>query len=202
MTIDEISLCLAQQPLHRLQKVAGLVDQRSISLRRHVPARPRIRSTLRTHGDAIELKPGRRSRSCAAGRSAQAGAGDHVGRGRAPHEQVPRRGSAGRGRPSLRPANAAALTAVREPFKEAFGPTASIAGRTCRRTIRSITYCRGRWWESTGWRIWCWRAHAATATRAGRCLPSGLSTACWHGRRTCWRRSRPSCNGPLSVTGW
>lgn len=56
--IDEITLCLAQQPLHRLQRLPGsetadcflyddshLHDQVS-------------RSTLRSHGDAIVLKPG------------------------------------------------------------------------------------------------------------------------------------------------
>lgn len=56
--IDQITLCLAQQPLHRLQKLPGsstsdaflyydsfLNDQVSLSM-------------LRAHGDAIELKPG------------------------------------------------------------------------------------------------------------------------------------------------
>lgn len=56
--IEEITLCLARQPLHRLQKLPGA----SISdpflyddsfLHDHVS-----RSTLRAHGDAIELKPG------------------------------------------------------------------------------------------------------------------------------------------------
>jgi HNH endonuclease len=56
--IDEITLCLAQQPLHRLQKLPGsstsdpfLYDDSF--LHDHVS-----RSTLRVHGDAIELKPG------------------------------------------------------------------------------------------------------------------------------------------------
>lgn len=56
--IDEITLCLAQQPLHRLQKLPGssasdpfLYDDSF--LRDHVS-----RSTLRVRGDAIELKPG------------------------------------------------------------------------------------------------------------------------------------------------
>jgi hypothetical protein len=56
--IDEITLCLAQQPLHRLQKLPGssasdpfLYDDSF--LHDHVS-----RSTLRTHGDAIELNPG------------------------------------------------------------------------------------------------------------------------------------------------
>jgi len=56
--IDEITLCLAQQPLHRLQKLPGsstsdpfLYDDSF--LHDHVS-----QSTLRAHGDAIELKPG------------------------------------------------------------------------------------------------------------------------------------------------
>lgn len=56
--IDEITLCLAQQPLHRLQRLPGsesadcfLYDDSF--LHDHV-----TRSTLRAHGDAIVLKPG------------------------------------------------------------------------------------------------------------------------------------------------
>jgi HNH endonuclease len=56
--IDEITLCLARQPLHRLQKLPGsstsdpfLYDDSF--LHDHVS-----RSTLRAHGDGIELKPG------------------------------------------------------------------------------------------------------------------------------------------------
>ncbi|HYB39901.1 MAG TPA: HNH endonuclease, partial [Mycobacterium sp.] len=56
--IDEITLCLAQQPLHRLQKLPGsstsdrfLYDDSFLHDRVS-------RSTLRAHGDAIELKPG------------------------------------------------------------------------------------------------------------------------------------------------
>jgi hypothetical protein len=56
--IDEVVLCLAQQPLHRLQKIPGsstsdqfLYDDSF--LHDHVS-----RSALRANGDAIELKPG------------------------------------------------------------------------------------------------------------------------------------------------
>jgi hypothetical protein len=56
--IDEITLCLAQQPLHRLQKLPGkstsdpfLYDDSF--LHDHVS-----RSTLRAYGDTIELGPG------------------------------------------------------------------------------------------------------------------------------------------------
>ncbi|MCH9666635.1 MAG: HNH endonuclease [Actinomycetia bacterium] len=57
-TIDEIALCLAQQPLHRLQKLPGSATSDPFLyddsfLHDHVS-----RSTLRAHGDAIELKPG------------------------------------------------------------------------------------------------------------------------------------------------
>ena len=58
IAIDEITLCLAQQPLHRLQKLPGsstsdpfLYDDSF--LHDHVS-----RSTLRAHGDGIELRPG------------------------------------------------------------------------------------------------------------------------------------------------
>jgi hypothetical protein len=56
--LDEITLCLAQQPLHRLQKLPGSSTRDSFLyddsfLHDHVS-----RSTLRAHGDAIELRPG------------------------------------------------------------------------------------------------------------------------------------------------
>jgi len=56
--IDEIVLCLAQQPLHRLQWLPGSTTSDPFLygdsfLHDHVS-----RSTLRAHGDAIELRPG------------------------------------------------------------------------------------------------------------------------------------------------
>lgn len=56
--IDEITLCLAQQPLHRLQKLPGSTTSAPFLfddsfLHDHVS-----RSTLRAHSDAIELMPG------------------------------------------------------------------------------------------------------------------------------------------------
>jgi hypothetical protein len=56
--IDEIVLCLAQQPLHRLQRLPGSTTSDPFLygdsfLHDHVS-----RSTLRAHGDAIELRPG------------------------------------------------------------------------------------------------------------------------------------------------
>jgi len=56
--IDEITLCLAQQPLHRLQKLPGASSSDAFLyddsfLHDHVS-----RKTLRDHGDVIVLKPG------------------------------------------------------------------------------------------------------------------------------------------------
>jgi hypothetical protein len=58
VAVDEVTLCLAQQPLHRLQHLPGeagsdpfLYDD--AFLHDHIS-----RATLRAHGDAIELKPG------------------------------------------------------------------------------------------------------------------------------------------------
>ncbi len=56
--VDEIALCLAQQPLHRLQKLPGASTSDSFLyddsfLHDHVS-----RATLRAQGDAIELKSG------------------------------------------------------------------------------------------------------------------------------------------------
>src|SRR5579875_688556 len=119
--IDEITLCLAQQPLHRLQKLPGsstsdpfLYDDSF--LHDHVS-----RSTLRSHGDAIELKPG-----VAQGLARLAGLlkpaleimwVDDVRRmNKFLYDKVPDVAGHLFGR------ERAALAAVREPFKEAFGP--------------------------------------------------------------------------------
>jgi hypothetical protein len=119
--IDEITLCLAQQPLHRLQKLPGgstsdpflyddsfLHDQVS-------------RSTLRTHGDAIVLKPG-----VAHGLARLAGllkpaleimwVEDVRRMNKFLDAEVPDVAGHLFGRERT------ALTAVREPFKKAFGP--------------------------------------------------------------------------------
>jgi HNH endonuclease len=56
--IDEISLCLAQQPLHRLQRLPG-ADTSDPFLYDDSFLHDQIsRSGLRAHGDAIELHPG------------------------------------------------------------------------------------------------------------------------------------------------
>ena len=119
--IDEITLCLAQQPLHRLQKLPGssasdafLYDDSF--LHDHVS-----RSTLRAQGDAIELKPG-----VAHGLARLAGllrpaleimwVEDVRRMNKFLDAEVPDVAGHLFGRERT------ALAVVREPFKEAFGP--------------------------------------------------------------------------------
>ncbi len=119
--IDEITLCLARQPLHRLQKLPGssssdpfLYDDSFLN--EHV-----TRSTLRSHGDAIELKPG-----VAYGLARLAGLlrpalqimwVDDVRRmNKFVDAEVPDVAGHLFGRERT------ALTAIRQPFKDAFGP--------------------------------------------------------------------------------
>jgi 5-methylcytosine-specific restriction endonuclease McrA len=119
--INEIVLCLAQQPLQRLQRLPGssasdpfLYDDSF--LHDQVP-----RSTLREHGDAIELKPG-----VAHGLARLAGllkpaleimwVEDVRRMNKFLDAEVPDVAGHLFGRERT------ALTAVREPFKETFGP--------------------------------------------------------------------------------
>ena len=119
--VDEVILCLAQQPLHRLQKLPGssvsdpfLYDDSF--LHDHVS-----RSTLRAHADAIELKPG-----VAYGLARLAGLlkpaleimwVDDIRRiNKFLDAEVPDVAGHLFGRERT------ALALVREPFKEAFGP--------------------------------------------------------------------------------
>ena len=56
--IDEITMCLAQQPLHRLQRLPGS-EKSDCFLYDDSQLHDQVsRSTLRSHGDAIVLKPG------------------------------------------------------------------------------------------------------------------------------------------------
>ena len=119
--IEEITVCLAQQPLHRLQKLPGSLTSVPFLyddsfLHDHVS-----RSTLRAHGDAIELKPG-----VAHGLARLAGLLkpaleimwiDDVRRmNKFLDAEVPDVAGHLFGRERT------ALVAVREPFKQAFGP--------------------------------------------------------------------------------
>lgn len=56
--IDEITLCLAQQPLHRLQRLSGAARSECFLYDDSFLNDQVSRSTLRAHGDAIVLKPG------------------------------------------------------------------------------------------------------------------------------------------------
>lgn len=56
--IDEVVLCLAQQPLHRLQRLPGASRSECFLYDDAFLNDQVSRSTLRAHGDAIELMPG------------------------------------------------------------------------------------------------------------------------------------------------
>lgn len=120
-SIDAIVLCLAQQPLHRLQRLPAATGSDPFLyddsfLNDHVS-----RSTLRAQGDAIELRPG-----VAAGLARLAGllkpaleimwVEDVRRMNKFLDAEVPDVAGHLFGR------ERAALSAIREPFKEAFGP--------------------------------------------------------------------------------
>ncbi|MGH3558088.1 MAG: HNH endonuclease domain-containing protein [Mycobacterium sp.] len=58
VAIDKITVCLAQQPLHRLQRLPGSGASESFLYDDSFLHDQISRRTLRAHGDAIELKPG------------------------------------------------------------------------------------------------------------------------------------------------
>ncbi len=68
--IDEITLCVARQPLHRLQKLPGSSTSDPFLYDDSFLHDQVSRSTLRAHGDAIELKPRCCAWSCAPSRTA------------------------------------------------------------------------------------------------------------------------------------
>jgi HNH endonuclease len=119
--IDEITLCLAQQPLHRLQKLPGSPISDPFLYDDSFLHDQVTRSTLRAHGNAIVLKPG-----VAHGLARLAGllkpaleimwVEDVRRMNKFLDAEVPDVAGHLFGR------ERAALTAVREPFKEAFGP--------------------------------------------------------------------------------
>lgn len=126
--VDEITLCLAQQPLHRLQKLPGSKTSDPFLYDDSFLHDQVSRSTLRAHGDAIELKPG-----VAQGLAHLAGLlkpaleimwVDDVRRmNKFLYEQVPDVAGHLFGRERT------ALAAVRGPFKEAYGPHCFYCGR-------------------------------------------------------------------------
>lgn len=119
--IDEITLCLAQQPLHRLQKLPGSSSSDPFLYDDSFLHDQVSRSTLSAHGDAIELKPG-----VAGGLARLAGLlkpaleimwVDDVRRmNKFLHSEVPDVAGHLFGR------ERSDLSAVREPLKEAFSP--------------------------------------------------------------------------------
>jgi 5-methylcytosine-specific restriction endonuclease McrA len=119
--VDDITLCLAQQPLHRLQKLPGLAASDPFLYDDSYLHDKVSRSTLRAHGDAIVLKP-----VVAHGLTRLAGLlkpaleimwVDDVRRmNKFLHAEVPDVAGHLFGRERT------ALVAVREPFKDAFGP--------------------------------------------------------------------------------
>jgi len=119
--INAITLCLAQQPLHRLQHLPGSPASDCFLFEDSFLHDQVSRSTLRAHGDAIVLKPG-----VAHGLARLAGLlkpaleimwVDDVRRmNKFLHAEVPDVAGHLFGRERT------ALAIVREPFKEAFGP--------------------------------------------------------------------------------
>lgn len=120
-SVEEIALCLAQQPLYRLQRLPG-ADISDRFLYDDAFLHSNIsRSALRAHGDAIDLLPG-----VAAGLARLAGllkpalesmwVEDVRRMNKFLHAEVPDIAGHLFGR------DRTALAAVRGPFKEAFGP--------------------------------------------------------------------------------
>src|SRR6185437_5474672 len=119
--IDEITLCLAQQPLHRLQRLPGAATSEAFLYDDSFLHDQISRRTLRNHGDAITLKP-----SVAYGLARLAGllkpalevmwVEDVRRMNRFLDADVPDVAGHLFGRERI------ALAAVREPLKDAFGP--------------------------------------------------------------------------------
>jgi hypothetical protein len=119
--IDEITLCLAQQPLHRLQKLPGSSTSDPFLYDDSFLHDQVSRSTLRAHGDAIELRPG-----VAHGLARLAGllkpaleimwVEDVRNMNKFLHAEVPDVAGHLFGRERTD------LAAIRDPFKDAFGP--------------------------------------------------------------------------------
>ncbi len=175
--VERVALAMIKQPLPRLQKLPGATVSDPFLYDDSFLGENVSRSTVRKHGDAIELKPGvAYALARLAGLLKPALEIMWV-------EDVRRMNTfldadvpdvAGH----LFGRERTALAAARAPFiRRRSDHTASTAERICRRTIRSTMCCRGHWWGLTAWRIWSWRADGATATRAMRCPRCRWSTA-------------------------
>jgi len=166
--IDDITLCLAQQPLHRLQRLPGAARSEPFLYDDSFLHDQISRRALRAHGDAIELKTG-----VAYGLARLTGllkpaleimwVEDVRRMNKFLDADVPDVAGHLFGRERI------ALAAVRDPFKDAFGAHCFTAVSICDRTTRSTMCCRGQWWESTAWPTLCSPALAAMATSGTRC---------------------------------
>jgi len=176
-SIDEIGLCLAQQPLYRLQRLPGSEASEPFLYDDSFLHSNVSRRTLRDHNDAIVLMPG-----VATGLARLAGLlkpaleimwVDDVRRlNKFLSADVP--DIAG----ICSVATAPRWPRYEDRSKRPSARTASTARPTCLRTTRSTMCCRGRWSASTVWPTWSWRARAATLTSAMRCRQFASWTEC------------------------
>lgn len=148
--VNDVILCLAQQPLHRLQRLPGAATSDPFLYDDSFLHDQVSRTALRAHGDAIVLKPG-----VAHGLSRLAGLL----------------------KPALEIMWVEDVRRMNR-FLDSEVPDVAGAEPTYPRTIRSTTCCHGRSSASTGSPTWSWRAPAATATRAAPCRPRRSSTGC------------------------
>lgn len=133
--IDDITLCLAQQPLHRLQRLPGTAKGEAFLYDDSFLHDQISRRSLREHGDAITLKPG-----VAYGLARLAGllkpaleimwVEDVRRMNKFLEAEVPDVAGHLFGRERI------ALAAVREPFRRRSAHIASTAVRICRPTTR------------------------------------------------------------------
>ena len=196
--IDEITLCLAQQPLHRLQRLPGLRQALTASCTTTRSWTDHVtRSMLRAHGDAIVLKPG-----VAHGLARLAGLlkpaleimwVDDVRRmNRFLHAEMPDVAGHLFGRERT------AMAVVRDPFKDAFGAHCFYCG-THLSEDNPIDHVLP--WSLVGIDglanlvLACERCNG---DKSGALPASPSLTACWSATERCWRRSHPRSNGRLN----
>jgi hypothetical protein len=199
-TLDEVTLCLAQQPLHRLQRLPGGTGSDSLLyddtfLHDHIS-----RATLSAHGDAIELKPG-----VAHALARLAGLlkpaleimwVDDVRRmNKFLGDDVPDVTGHLFGRERI------SLAAVQEPFKDVFGARCFYCAADLRSGSPIDHVLPWSLWGSTVWPTWCWPALGATGTSVTRCPRWRSSTGCSDAIATFWNGSPPRLAGPPNTSG-